>query len=405
MEAFFVIIILIAIFLVFGNATNDTGASVNQPINSNKTYFGPAQLKFVDDVVEDTGWTVKRIMFRGKLPNTQSMNISFAISAFDGPDDEKGEKGEFKPVLSLIDTAQEDTTICYYRSGDFGRVVVGASITDWVQLGVAIPELLQTPCSGNRRIHMVVRMFNSDNPPTITSGHASADGENIFFATLPFSHNFPDKGYEEVSKDREEAQAISLKIGVAVAMADGSLDDIEGKVLKDWIIKEISPFSGDKQKKLKALFNKSLKEGFAQAKKGVLSLSDLVDRLSEIGDKKSKYDAIELCFDVMAADGIADTEEMLIIRNVANSLDLDMDEIEKMREEVTLNLSGELTSEEGMESLVGLESSWSDDKKRKHLRSEFQKWSNRLNSFPEGEDRKSAQNMLDNIATLRKKYG
>ena len=31
-----------------------------------------------------------------------------------------------------------------------------------------------------------------------------------------------------------------------------------------------------------------------------------------------------------------------------------MDEIEKMREKVTLNLSAELTSEEGMESLVGI---------------------------------------------------
>jgi len=188
-------------------------------------------------------------------------------------------------------------------------------------------------------------------------------------------------------------------------MADGSLDDPEGEVLKSWIVKEVSAFSDDKQKRLKTLFNKSLKDGFDQAKKGKLVLSDLVERLAEIGDKKSKYDAIELCLDVMAADGVADPEEMSVIRNVAKSLDLDMDEIEKMREKVTLNLSTELTSEEGMESLVGIDSSWTDEQKRKHLRTEFQKWSNRLNSLPEGDERQSAQNMLDNIATLRKKYG
>jgi hypothetical protein len=106
----------------------------------------------------------------------------------------------------------------------------------------------------------------------------------------------------------------------------------------------------------------------------------------------------------MAADGVADPEEMAVIRNVANALDLDMSEIEKMREGVTLSLSSSLTSDVGLESLVGIDDKWSDDQKKKHLRSEFQKWSNRLNSLPEGEDRQAAQNMLDSVASLRKKY-
>ena len=151
--------------------------------------------------------------------------------------------------------------------------------------------------------------------------------------------------------------------------------------------------------------NGLLKEGFEEAKNGNLSLSELVERLSIIGDKKTKYDAVELCLDVMAADGIADPAEMLMIRNVADSLGLDMHEIEKMREKVTLNLSAELTSEEGMESLVGIEVNWDKAQKTKHLRMEFQKWSNRLNSLSEGEEREAAQSMLNNIAILRKKYG
>ena len=107
----------------------------------------------------------------------------------------------------------------------------------------------------------------------------------------------------------------------------------------------------------------------------------------------------------MAADGKADTEEMFVIKNVADTLGLDMDEIEKMREKVTLNFSDNLSSEGGMESLFGFEESWSDEKKRKHLRAEFQKWSNRINVLPEGEERESAQNTLNIIAKLRKKYG
>jgi tellurite resistance protein len=386
---------------LIGQGMRAGGRAVKKVVTGKETYFGPPQLKFVDDKHGETGWLIKKIMFRGRLPNTRDMNISFAISAFDVTDGE----GKYRPVLSIVEAAQEESTICYYMSDDFGRVGEGSSLTDWIQLGVIIPELIQTPYSGDREIHMVIRMFNTDNPITIVGGGASDDGELILFETLSFNHNFTDKGYEEASKDREESQSISLKIGVAVAMADGSLDDPEGEVLKSWIVKEVAAFSDDKQKRLKTLFNKSLKDGFDQAKKGKLVLSDLVERLAEIGDKKSKYDAIELCLDVMAADGVADPEEMSVIRNVAKSLDLDMDEIEKMREKVTLKLSTELTSEEGMESLVGIDSSWTDEQKRKHLRTEFQKWSNRLNSLPEGDERQSAQNMLDNIATLRKKYG
>jgi hypothetical protein len=95
---------------------------------------------------------------------------------------------------------------------------------------------------------------------------------------------------------------------------------------------------------------------------------------------------------------------MVVIRKVADAQGLDMDEIEKMRESVTLNLSTSLTSEEGLESLVGIEEGWSDDQKKKHIRTEFQKWSNRLNSLPEGDERDAAQNMLDNLSALKKKY-
>ena len=365
---------------LIGHGMRAGGRAVKKAVTGKETYFGPPQLKFIDDTHEETDWSIKKIMFRGRLPNTRDMNISFAISAFDVTDGE----GKYRPVTSIVEAAQEETTICYHMSDKIGRVGEGSALTDWVQLGVIIPELIQPPYSGNREIHVVVRMFNTDDPVTIVGGGASEDGEIILFETLSFNHNFEDKGYEEASKDREESQSISLKIGVAVAMSDGSLDDLEGEVLKSWIIKEISAFSDGKQKRLKALFNKSLKEGFELGKKGQLSLSDLVARLAEIGDKKSKYDAVELCLDVMAADGVADPEEMSVIRNVAKSLDLDMDEIEKMREKVTLNLSTELTSEAGMESLVGIESSWTDEQKKKHLRTEFQKWSNRLNTSPRG---------------------
>ena len=376
------------------------GRAVKKAVTGKEVYFGPPEIKFVNETMEKTGWLAKRIMFRGRLPISRDMDIAFGISAIDVTDGK--DDGRF--VLSLVDAAQEENSTCFYRGGEFGRIEVGTSITDWVELGFIIPEILQTAYSGNREIDIVVRMFDLNNPPQIYAGFSSG-GEVILTKALSFNHNFTDKGYEEASRDKEEAQAISLKIGVAVAMSDGTLDETEGAVLKNWIIKEVGAFHDEKQNKLKKLFNGALKEGFSEAKEGNLSLSTLVDRLAEIGDKKTRYDAVELCLDIMAADGVAAPEEMSIIRNVAKSLDLNMDEIEKMREKVTLDLSTELTSEEGLESLVGIDQSWSDEEKSKFIRSEFQKWSNRLNTLSEGQERDSAQSMLDNIAIIRKKYG
>tara|TARA_B110000483_G_scaffold238830_2_gene316186 strand:+ start:110 stop:1336 length:1227 start_codon:yes stop_codon:yes gene_type:complete len=408
MEVISLIIGYIFIFWVIGavfrgifRAINAAGRKVTNIVTGKETYFGPPQIKFVDEKLPDTDLIVKRIMFRGRPPVTRSMQLSFAVSALDSTDGDD----DLQPVISLADGAQEENSACYFQGNTFGQMNVGASFTDWVQLGVICPELIQAPWSGKRQIELFVRLFNTADAPHIHAGYSDGRGDLVWIKKLKFEHNFIEKGYKEASLHRQESQAIALKIGVAVAMADGELDDSEGDVLKHWIIKEISPFSDEKKAELRGLYNEALKEAYADAETGNLSLSLLVDRLAEVGEKKSKYDAIELCFDVMAADGVADPEEMSVIRRVAEALELDMGEIESMREKVTLNLSTELTSEAGLESLVGLEVSWSDERKRKHLRTEFQKWSNRLNSLPEGEERDQAQNMLDNIAVLRKKYG
>jgi len=384
---------------IIGAGARAVGRGVKKVVTGKDTYFGPPQLKFVDEKLEGTDIVFKKIMFRGNISAPRTMNAASSISAFDATNGDD----DLDFLISLVEQAQEPDTVCFGMMNNIGQVNEGDAFTDWVQLGAIAPDLVQGPKSGNRTIKVVIRLFNANNPPSIRAGFSDG-GETFLVKTLEFDHFFKEKGYEEAAQDREEAQALSLKIGVAVAMADGSLDDAEGEILKNWIVREVSAYGEEKQKRLKKMFNESLKEGFAQAQSGNLALSPLVDRLAEIGEKKTKYDAVELCFDVMAADGVADPEEMVVIRKVADALGLDMDEIEKMRESVTLNLSTSLTSEEGLESLVGIEEGWSDDQKKKHIRTEFQKWSNRLNSLPEGDERDAAQNMLDNLSALKKKY-
>ena len=401
MESIFIIILCIIGWAIFTTLVSKTAAVVKKVVTGKETYYGPPMLKLVDGESENSELQFKKVMFRGKFPIDEPMELSYAISVLDDTDGRDGD--DLKPIISIIESAQENDTRCYQLSGEIGNVEEGSAFTDWVQLGIIAPEYLQAPRSGNRSLYVIVRIFDTNNPPSIRGGFH--DGERVWQGTLEFQNNFKDVGYEEESENREEAQAISLKIGMAVAMADGTLDDSEGKILQNWVKKTIESFSDERQASLKILYNEAMKEANFDAENGDLILSPLVERLSLIGDKKSKYDAVELCFDVMAADGIADQEEMVVIRTVAEALELDMDEIENMREQVTLNLSSSLSGEEGLEALVGLDASWPTDQKKKHLRTEFQKWSNRMNALGEGDEKDSAQSMLDNIAILRKKYG
>ena len=216
----------VVIWAFIKNIAKATQETTEQNIAKKNIYLGPPQIKIINEIHKETGWTMKRIMFRGMMPNDRDMNISFALSAFDATE------GQNKPVFSLIESTQEPDTICYQVSNDFGYVNEGSASADWINLGNIVPELIQPAYSGMREIHVILRMFNSVDPPTIHGGLSYDDGEIILSKIIKFNFEFEDKGYEEASKDREESQTISLKIGVAVAMSDGSLDDLGSDFIK-----------------------------------------------------------------------------------------------------------------------------------------------------------------------------
>jgi tellurite resistance protein len=273
------------------------------------------------------------------------------------------------------------------------------------KLGVVIPEILQPPHSGKRNLDVFIRMVDMDNLPDITHGFSEPDHPGVLWVQkLSFNYDFTEKGYEEETEHRDEAMGITAKIGIAVAMADGSLDDREGKVINAWVVRNIEPYSDEKKKHLKKVYNDAMKEAFTAAKNGDLSLSTLTSRLNEISEKSARYETIELCFDVMAADGVADAEELKTIRKIAEALDLDLDEIEKMRDQKIIGFNTDSSGQASIEDLLGIETHWDKDQIKKHLRTEFQKWNNRLNTLSEGRERENAQRMLDLIADARRNY-
>ena len=346
------------------------------------------------------GPSYKAIEVKGLFSVTGTRQVAFVTSVFDATD------GKWAPVLGAIEMFQEPETIAYQHLSEIGKVSSDQGFISWTRVGAVVPELLQPPYSGARKFIAVLRLVDLDKPSSILLGQRDKTDRSILWETsLEFVHTVTDKGYTEATEHRDQARALSIKIGMAVAMADGSLDDSEGEVLKGWIFRAISPFSDEKRERVKNLYNQAMSDAFELAKTGELSLSRLTGELNEIAEKSARYETIELCFDIMAADGVADAEEMRVIRVVAEALDLDFDEIEQMRDRKILGLDVSVASQGSVSELLGIEKDWDADQTKKHLRVEFQKWNNRLNTLSEGEERDNAQRMLDLIAEARKSIG
>lgn len=364
--------------------------------------MGDLTVRFKDTTLgeDDSGPLAKLVEAKGLFPLTKTKQIGFVTSVFDKTG------GELEPVISVIETFQEPASVAYQHTVEVGKVSPDQGFASWVKVGVVCPEILLTPFGGDRKLIAVVRMVDSDKPPRILNGYHDKDDPGLLWQrSIEFDFHVSVKGYKEAATHRDEARALSITIAMAVAMADGSLNYTEGRVLQDWISRAISPFAGEKRDSLKQLYNGAMKEAYAAAKAGNLSLSRLTERLNEVGEKSIKYEAIELCFDVMAADGKADPEEMKTIRKVAAALELDYNEMENIRDQRIIGLTASVAGQSSVEDILGIESDWDRERIKAQLRTEFNKWNNRIGTLPEGAERENAQSMIDLVAEARKKYG
>ena len=402
MEVVFALIGLVLFFGLLGAVSNAFGRGKSSE-NTELEFKGmaPLEIRFNDKWVGKTGnkFLAKEIEARGVFPVNRTVRAAFVTSVFDKT------SGTLEPVISATEGFQEPDSVVYQHRAEAGSLSPGYGWPHWVRLGVILPGILQPPVGGQRRLIGMLRMVDMDNLPAITHGFAQEDESGLLWTgALEFDYVFDEKGYKETVENRDESMALALKIAMAVAWADGSLNEIEEQILKTWVIRAIAPFSERKQESLKALYNDAMRDAYHAARDGSLSWRELTERLNEIGEKKTRYEAIELCFDVMAADGVAHREEMKAIRRIAESLELDLDEIERMRDQKILGLDTNASAQASAEDLLGIETDWTRVRIRKHLRIEFQKWNNRLNTLAEGIERDNAQRMLDLIAEARSKY-
>jgi len=345
---------------------------------------------------------------RGPYPPTHSaFDAAFVVSVHDLTD------GEAQPVLSHVEAFQEPDTVVFQSLRKGLRIRPGYGLADWVSVGLIILPILHPPRKGERRLKAKV-FLKSMEPVRIGEETQVLSGMAAHFLRVKscincsdqweFTHTFSDKGYAEEAEDRQESRGLAVKLAIAVAMADGELADSEGAVIKEWIVRQISVFGEEKQAELKEIYNTAMREAYEDSANGTLSLRPITQRLNEIESDHLKYESIELCHEVMAADSVIDAEEMRTIRTLTEALGLDPDEIAKMRDRHLVTIDAGAADQGSIETTLGIDPEWDEDRIKGHLRKEFKKWNDRLSALPEGEERNNAQTMIDLISRARKQY-
>ena len=344
------------------------------------------------------GPRMQSIQLRGLFPILRPVRLGAVTHVYDA---------ETKlPLISALDQFQETDSVVFQFETEIGLIRPNQGFTDWVRVGAAFPEIMNGPVGGNRRLHAIVRFIDLDNPPPIRYGSHPPGHPGLLWTSdvLSFVFEFEGKGFQELGQEQEDALAAAIRVAVYMAMTDGSMHEAEGKAIKEWVRKTLSGFSETKQKSLKDRLNMTLREAFDEARRNELDLEDALLDLEDVEDSAIKYQVLQLAFDVLAADGRVEPSEMRVIEQIADVLDLDVKEVERIRDQKLLGLGTSTIATASIDDVLGIKSEWDRDTIQRHLRTEFQKWNGRLNSLQDGPERQSAQRMIDMIAEARKKH-
>jgi len=310
------------------------------------------------------------------------------------------------PIISTFEGTSEDESRVYEHVVSIGDMQ-DKHFSSWAKVSTLIPEILIAPHKGDRILELRCFLWYEGLEPQFEAGFipedASRDGLIGFFQH-EFKLELKNSGYLEADDERLKVQVASIKLAISIAMADGSLDKSEGTEIKNWVKGIVDSASESQKDDIKNTLNTALEESYNEAKNASINIEKICNDIKDIGSSADKFDLIELCLDVMAADGEADKEELKQIELISRLIEMDYDEISKMKDQRLIKLDPSSFSHFGLEEKLDINPEWDNKKINTHVLSLYGKWNGRLNSLPEGIERENAQKMLALIAEARKKY-
>jgi len=345
-------------------------------------------------------YDVHRVEVKGLIPVDYSANVAIATAVFDITTLGADGKPTFLPVTCFLDNMQEPESTCYQQVADIGVVNSGTGFVDWVSVATLIPDTLTAPYSGRRRLKVFTTLYDTKNPPAIR--HGFVDGNRFGSFGNVIDVELKNTGYREAIDNRRRSEELTLHAAISVAMADGALAQAEGQVIKNWVTRLLDMLDEDDKVERKKQLNAALSEAYKLAKSAKLDLGSVLAELARVGEQASKAEAVELCLEVMSADGAADQNELQQVNRIADKLGVDLARFQDMKAKHIAALSTNVTKAADYFALLGLDPKWSKEELRTQLNRLYTQWNSRSESLEDAEKRAHAELMLERIAEARK---
>jgi len=351
------------------------------------------------------GSKIIKIEVKGEFPRASlDKNLEFLVSLFDTEDQ------GVHPILSVEKIFQETFSSAFESRIHVGHIDVSTIRLDhWMPAAIIPEEVLAGPYIGKRTIVAAVRLVDADVDAFAQSGNLVCDDESLIWKDrITFVCNEMPYGYVKFGKARRRIESITLKLGLAIAMADGEYHEVEKLTiqnqLNEWIESSRHQYDGLTDKKCAPSYKSMLSRALKKAHENDLDPDALVRSLQRKASPPQWCDALDFCYKVMSANGILNLNQLRLLREIVINSHLEDNLIDKVKDQTILHLNlADMVPDHFLE-LLCIDSKWPKDRIRYFLRQEYKKWNGRLNTIPEGTPRQNAQTILDFIGKAYRQY-
>ena len=337
------------------------------------------------------------ISMRGQPSIKYARELALYIKIYDAE--------EQAPVISTFEGTSELESKIYEQRLRVGHIDTGQYWPDWMEVCDFTDQEIIGPIKGQRKLLVRAFLWDINQPAHFKYGYTEDTAGCVDLAEIEIPYNFINVGYTELDPNRLKVQGLSVQLAIGLAMSDGSLDRREGNVIKKWMKEAVELAPESDRTKVKNSLNKALETGSKKAKERKTNINYICKQLDKKAGVAEKYDVLELCLDVMSADGKADQEELAYIEEISKNIGIDYKEITKLKERRLLDLELPEAATADVDKALDIDPSWSQDEKKKHIMKLYRKYNSRINSAKNESQKKSAQSMLDLCAEAMKKYG
>jgi hypothetical protein len=290
-----------------------------------------------------------------------------------------------EPVHSHIERWQMKDSPAFCYQADLGKIPNADTIIfSWMTVARLRLDWLSFPRKGKRKLCFSTSVLSGQN------------GKELARATCTIAHKSCGFGHIDFQENIQQAKTLAVALAFAVSAADNKLYDCEIELIKNWAkaCMDFSNASNKVRRKLERAFNKIV--GFFRDG-NQLDIYKICKRIVELAPIAVRYDILELCLHVVRANSVVTTEELGLLKNLANWLEVGMDRFREMMGKI---LPVGMYEVKDLEFVLGVNPAMGEKETRQQLNKEYRKWNARVtNSDPE--IRRQADNILNFIAKSR----